>query len=608
VDESLRCVFADGSRSVRGIDPSWYQGRALADSFTPDMAARIERLVRQALAGETVSHDLPIGDRIVVLRAGPVSGKTGPTGLCTIISQDVTEERRTTEALRASEERLRNVLDASSDGFWERDLVTGTVFHSARMNQIVGRPPVDAVVDGGTWLRSLHPDDQLELRPAYERVLAGKVERFDRTFRAQHVDGSWRWIRGRGKVTARDGSGRPTRVAGTITDIHDGMMAQKALEESEARFRALAASAPVGIFQTDAVGTTVFVNAAGRKLMGHEDRELGDAGWAAAIHPEDRERVYREWIETASVGRHFSAEYRLRSKEGKVTWVRGYGSPVLDPEGNTTGYVGVVVDLSEQRELQRQVSLSERLAAMGTLVAGVAHEINNPLAAVMAGHGLTREMLRELRWRFQERSLLDPDAEVRQLDDVRAALEDAWEGAERIAGIVKDLAAIARPDPKRAPVRLIDVARQAIRWIGPFLEERVTVELQDLGAPDVLASSGQLEQVVVNLLTNAARATARGTPGNVLVRLLPGGSGKACLEVVDHGVGIDPAILDRVFEPFFGTRPVGEDRGAGLGLAICHAIVTAHGGTITVTSAPGEGSTFRVELPAAPPGRGRNEE
>jgi PAS domain S-box-containing protein len=608
VDGSLRCVFADGSRSFRGIDPSWYQGRALADSFPPDMAAPIERLVRRALAGETVSHDLPIGDRIVALRAGPVSGQGELAGLCSIISQDVTEERRTTEALRVSEERLRDVLDASSDGFWERDLVTGTVFHSARMSQIVGRPPVDAVVDGGAWLRNLHPDDQLELRPAYERVLAGKVERFDRTFRAQHADGSWRWIRGRGKVTARDGAGRPTRLAGTITDIHDGMMARKALEESEARFRALATSAPVGIFQTDASGGNVFLNPAAEKMMGLPASDARGSGWAAAVHPEDRERVYREWTEAASTGRDFTSEYRFLSRAGTTTWVRGFGAAIADLAGNVTGYVGVVVDLTEQRELQRQIALSSRLAAMGTLVAGVGHEINNPLAAVMAGHGLTREVLRDTRRKLHERSVLDPDAEVRQLDDAMAAMEDAWDGTQRIAAIVKDLAAIARPDPKRAPVRLGDVAGQAIRWIGPFLDERATVDVQDLGAPDVLASSGQLEQVVVNLLTNAAQATRQGTRGDIVVRLLPGDSGTGCLEVVDHGVGIDPTILDRVFEPFFGTRQVGEGRRAGLGLAICHAIVTAHGGTIAATSTPGAGSTFRVELPAAPPERGTKKE
>ncbi|MEI7705105.1 MAG: ATP-binding protein, partial [Deltaproteobacteria bacterium] len=122
----------------------------------------------------------------------------------------------------------------------------------------------------------------------------------------------------------------------------------------------------------------------------------------------------------------------------------------------------------------------------------------------------------------------------------------------------------------------------------------------DLGAPDVKASRGQLEQVLVNLLTNAAKATRPGAKGTILIRLGAGSPGMARLEVVDHGTGIDPVNLSKIFDPFFTTRPPGERRGTGLGLSICHAIITDHGGTITVETEVGKGSTFRVELPAAP--------
>jgi signal transduction histidine kinase len=124
--------------------------------------------------------------------------------------------------------------------------------------------------------------------------------------------------------------------------------------------------------------------------------------------------------------------------------------------------------------------------------------------------------------------------------------------------------------------------------------------VDDRGSPEVWASAGQLAQVVVNLLSNALKATRPASRGQVVVRIGTGGAGQATLEVNDQGVGIALDILTRIFEPFFTTRSVGEDRGTGLGLAICHSIVTAHGGTITVESVVGKGSTFRVELPAAP--------
>ena len=115
-----------------------------------------------------------------------------------------------------------------------------------------------------------------------------------------------------------------------------------------------------------------------------------------------------------------------------------------------------------------------------------------------------------------------------------------------------------------------------------------------------MASAGQIQQVVVNLLTNAVKARAPGAAGAVVLRIGAGDSGQAFLEVTDDGVGIDPAIRERIFEPFFTTRPVGEGRGTGLGLAVSQAIAASHGGTLTVESEVGKGSTFRVELPAAP--------
>jgi signal transduction histidine kinase len=193
----------------------------------------------------------------------------------------------------------------------------------------------------------------------------------------------------------------------------------------------------------------------------------------------------------------------------------------------------------------------------------------------------------------------DPEAEIREVDDVIEAMEDAREGALRIARIVKDLVAIARPDPSRSRARLVDIAAQAIRWVRSILERDAVIELRDEGAPDVTVAVGQVEQVVVNLLINAARALPRGAKGEIVVRVGPGTPGMARLEVMDRGEGVAPEIVGRIFEPFFTTRQVGRDRGPGLGLAVCHAIAEAHGGSLDVESELGRGSTFRLELPVA---------
>jgi signal transduction histidine kinase len=274
---------------------------------------------------------------------------------------------------------------------------------------------------------------------------------------------------------------------------------------------------------------------------------------------------------------------------------------LLKEAGRPAAIWGIVRDVTETRALQTKLAMASRLAAMGTLVAGVAHEINNPLAAEMAGQGLAMEVVREIREHLRGDAPLDRKADGQALDNVLEALEDAQSGSARIARIVKDLSAFGRPDAKRGRFRLLDIIDGALRWLPATIEGKVSIQVEDGGAPDVVAFPGQVEQVVVNLVTNAAKATPEGRRDAIIVRTGPGAPGMARLEVVDHGTGIDPAIRERIFDPFFTTRPAGPHRGSGLGLAICYAIVNSHGGTLTVESEIGKGSTFTLELPAAPP-------
>jgi signal transduction histidine kinase len=238
---------------------------------------------------------------------------------------------------------------------------------------------------------------------------------------------------------------------------------------------------------------------------------------------------------------------------------------------------------------------------MGTLVAGVAHEINNPLAGAMSGQGLAIEIVREIRERMRGDAPISRAGEARALDHLLEALEDAQECGLRIATIVKELSIFGRPDSRRQRVRPIDIVEGARRWLPAAVARSVAITVEDGRAPEVEVAQGQLEQVVLNLLTNAARATVEGRPNPIVVRTGRGSPGMARIEVADRGAGIAPEILDRIFEPFFTTRPAGTARGSGLGLAISQAIVAAHQGTLTVESVPGEGSTFRVELPVATP-------
>lgn len=277
-------------------------------------------------------------------------------------------------------------------------------------------------------------------------------------------------------------------------------------------------------------------------------------------------------------------------------------SPVRDDTGAVIMGIATSLDVTEDRALRMQLAVSSRLASLGTLVAGVAHEVNNPLAGTLGSLGAAIEDLRALAARLREGGALDREELIRSVDDLSEILLDAQVGGNRISGIVKDLSLFGRPNPMRTRLRLGDVVTSSMRWLPASLGKAATVHLEDQGSPDVHASAGQLEQVVVNLVTNAAYAIPEGRRGTITIRISTAAGGEAVLEVQDDGKGIDPITMERIFDPFFTTREIGQ--GMGLGLPICHAIVAAHGGTLTAKSAPDRGSTFRLELPSAEADRG----
>jgi signal transduction histidine kinase len=328
-------------------------------------------------------------------------------------------------------------------------------------------------------------------------------------------------------------------------------------------------------------GTQFAIHRDAATNVGRTIREIFPPDIAARIEP-----VHREALE----GRPGLVEVVINGRHLEIR-----ASPVRDETGAVIMGIATSQDMTEERALRTQLAVSSRMASMGTLVAGVAHEVNNPLAGTLGSLATAIGELRAAADGLRGGAPVEREPLARALDGVIEVLLDAQVGGNRISRIVKDLTVFGRPSPVRTRVRLGDVVTSSMRWIPASMATNVTVQVDDLGAPDVHASTGQLEQVVLNLVTNAALAFPKGRRGEVTIRIFTSGAGRAVLEVKDDGEGIDPAIIERIFDPFFTTREVGQ--GMGLGLPICHAIVAAHDGTLTVESAPGHGSTFRVELP-----------
>jgi two-component system cell cycle sensor histidine kinase/response regulator CckA len=232
---------------------------------------------------------------------------------------------------------------------------------------------------------------------------------------------------------------------------------------------------------------------------------------------------------------------------------------------------------------------AQKLEALGRLAAGIAHEINNPLAFVIANLQYVRDAL--------DHPAGDPKRAP--LDELATALSEACVGGDRIKQIVRDLKAFAQPhDESLAVVDIRPVVEFSIKMASTEVRRRARLVTRFDDVPAVWAISGRLEQVFVNLLVNAAQAIAPDAPdANQITVTVRAAEDMVAVEIADTGVGIPAANLERIFDPFFTTKPVGV--GTGLGLSICHSIVTAFGGDLTVESEEGKGSTFRVTLPSA---------
>jgi len=511
------------------------------------------------------------------------------------------ELRRNQLELEKAHDRQVDLYDFAPVGYLALDetgVVTDANLTAARLlgrdrKRLVGRPFVGVVrgSDADGWHR-------------FVRTLARTGEVANCRLALTRGDGAFDAL-----LACEQRKGGPTgaRVRVVLTDVTELAQSERALRESEHWLRMSQRVTRVGHYLFD-VGEDRWTSSPTLDSIFGIDESFPRKGsdWLRVIHPDDRASMEVYLADLLARGAQFDQEYRVVDQaSGEVRWVHGLGELQRGPGGEPVRLVGTIQDVTKRKRLeeernaaQAQLALAARLAAMGTLVTGVAHEINNPLAAAIADEEMALSVAKELLDAVRGGGSFDRETASKQLEGMVEALTDAQEGGRRIAQIVRDLAVFGRPDQKRTLVRLIDVVRDAMRWLPASVGRTTKVDVQDGGAPEVLASFGQMEQVVVNLVTNAAKASKGGEVGSIIIRVMPGAAGMARLEVIDRGVGMERAILERVFEPFFTNSVVGQ--GMGLGLSICKVIVKAHGGTLTVESEVGKGSTFRVELPAAP--------
>jgi PAS domain S-box-containing protein len=373
-----------------------------------------------------------------------------------------------------------------------------------------------------------------------------------------------------------------------LTDMRARTAAAAQLRASEARFRDLVEAAPDGIVISRR-GQILYANRAGGVLLGTPPEALVGRSLGEYLPPEDMVRM-RERVAALATGERFPPSTYTAVRPDGSSILAEIASIVTEHDG-APAVLAFARDVTARSNLQAGLERAERLAAVGRLAAGMAHEINNPLAFI----SLNAEAL--------ERKLDGILPQGAERDEVMGLLSQLVRGSERVAGIVRDLKSFSREGEGEAeygPLALEPVLASAIRMVEHEIAPRgrlVRRRSESVGASiRVHGDPRRLEQVFVNLLVNAAQALPEGGRGTIGIRE-SATAREVTIAVEDDGAGIAPEHLGRVFDPFFTTKPVGV--GTGLGLSICHGIVSAFGGSMSIESELGRGTTVRVELARA---------
>ena len=391
--------------------------------------------------------------------------------------------------------------------------------------------------------------------------------------------------------------GRATLLV-VAQDITARMRTEAALRASEAQYRQIVETTTDGILKTDSAATIVFVNGRCAKLLGYEPTEMIGRSVFAFMSPA-AQTVAACALESRRHGVQDATDTTLRHKNGTDIEVNVAGTPLFDGEGKHAGSLAVVRDTTERNKLQSQLMVSDRMASVGTLAAGVAHEINNPLAVVTANLDYIAESV-EGMVAGDSAPGSSRASSAWFLEEIKAPLDDARDAAERVRLIVRDLKIFSR-SPADEPSGSVDVKttmESSLRMGWNEIRHRARLVKSYGAVPGVAANEARLGQVFLNLIVNAAQALPEGRAEHNEIHVSTRVDGeRVIIEVSDTGPGIPPEIIGRIFDAFFTTKAVGV--GTGLGLAICQRIVTDMGGELTVESELGKGTTFRVALPAA---------
>ena len=506
----------------------------------------------------------------------------------------VADRLRINAAERNGQERLLFALEAGKLGSWELDLVNGTATRTPRYDQIFGYTGAALAWTYDLFLNHVVPEDREHVAGTFRNAIdTGSEWHFACRIRRGN-DGQVRWIEARGKPAGIRPDGSPTHLLGLLADITERKQAEEALlhtnevlearlqaqqaqQESEGRFRFAAQAGRLGVWELDLRTGVLSTSAVCKDNFGRpRDASFTYEDLQKVVHEDDYARMTSAMNHSITTGAEYDIEYRIVRSNRSIGWVQMHAQVVHDANGTALRMAGISLDITERVRTEERIRQSQRVEAVGRLTAGVAHDFNNVLQALLGGLEIAIE-------------------DVADQPDVRAELELAMQAGQRGARLTSHLLSFARQqDLRPTALELPKLLRELSRTLGRTLGRDVAVRFDmPLDLPPVLADAAHLDSALLNLALNARDAMPRGGELRIEASAQPG---QVLIAVSDTGLGMTAEVLAQACEPFFTTKGV---KGSGLGLSMVQGFARQSGGELRIQSAIGAGTRIEILLPIA---------